>query len=106
MDELTSYQKAFLAEYSLLEIAEVLEYTAQLMFERHTVDRHSFVLDEALLTLLSTESNFRCSSSAVLLFLSAYSPFWRGNFHHVCDKVHAYLLVAAEARRQASERKS
>lgn len=106
MDDLTSHQKAFLAKHSLLEIAEVLEYAAQLMFEKHTVDRHNFVLDEALLTLLATERNFRCSSSAVVLFLSTYSPFWRCNFHHVCDKVHAYLLVAAEARRQASERKS
>lgn len=100
-DELTSHQKALLEKYSLTDIAEVLEYAAQLMFDRNTVDRHNFVLDEALLTLLETERNLRCSSLAVALFLSAYSPFWRCTFHRTRDKVHAYLLAASEARYQS-----
>ncbi len=97
---LSPEQQRVLAKYSLLDIADVLERAAELILVERTLDRNNNLLDKALLELMQEGDPRKYSSSALALFLSAYTDYWRANFRRINDKVNAYLIAAAEARQQ------
>jgi hypothetical protein len=100
MTHLSPEQKKHLAKYSLLDIADVLERAAELIFVGRTLDRNNVLLDKAVLELMNEGDPRKYSSLAIALFLSAHTEYWRANFYRINDKVNAYLIAAAEARHQ------
>lgn len=103
--ELTPREEEYVSRRSLSDIADILERTAEIMWVDRHMDNGNVLMYEVVVIMYDEGHKSALDADvATRLFIQGHSPFWRARFYRIDDKVHAYLMMAAEARQQHEEK--
>jgi hypothetical protein len=102
--DMNKFQDDYLKQSDMESIADVLDRTSLMMFQRDSLDVDNLFINLAIIELMDETENYDYSDLAVKCFLTKYIGVWRSRFHRKLDKIHAYMLAAEEARAVHKER--